>query len=398
MTPFNIFTMVGLLSQNRWSLVYGLTDGMQLIADCFVSLDRIENFLLIEELNGNGKNGNEATERKNEGSKDEKPFLKATDLTCHWNGNSESAVLTSVNLDIKENKLVLVTGPVGCGKSSLLLSFLGELPPTKGEVLHKGKIVYVPQTAWVFTGTLRENILFNQPFDEEKYQRTIEACDLTKDISRLPNGDNTVLGERGCSLSGGQRARVNLARAVYFDADIYLLDDPLSAVDAKVGKHIFEKCISGVLSNKIRILVTHQLQHLKNADYIVILDKGTIAKEGDYLEIKESGMEIESLEKQLHLGMAEKYRKSEGGKMKDSTDLENAKRKESKKRDHSHFIAGKGLVTSNEDREVGTISSKLYWTYFRAGLHGVLLLLLLLVFLISQGVLWYNYIQFRLYT
>ena len=398
LTPFNIFTMVGLLSQNRWSLVYGLTDGMQLIADCFVSLDRIENFLLIEELNGNNKNGNEATERKNEGSKDEKPFLKATDLTCHWNGNSESAVLTSVNLDVKENKLVLVTGPVGCGKSSLLLSFLGELPPTKGEVLHKGKIVYVPQTAWVFTGTLRENILFNQPFDEEKYQRTIEACDLTKDISRLPNGDNTVLGERGCSLSGGQRARVNLARAVYFDADIYLLDDPLSAVDAKVGKHIFEKCISGVLSNKIRILVTHQLQYLKNADYIVILDKGTIAKEGDYLEIKESGMEIESLEKQLHLGMAEKYRQSEGGKMKDSTDLENAKRKESKKRDRSHFIAGKGLVTSNEDREVGTISSKLYWTYFRAGLHGVLLLLLLLVFLISQGVLWYNYIQFRLYT
>ena len=173
----------------------------------------------------------------------------------------------------------------------MLLSLLDELSPTKGEVLHKGKVVYVPQIAWVFSGTLRENILFNQPFDEEKYQRTIEACDLTKDISRLPNGDNTVLGERGCSLSGGQRARVNLARAVYFDADIYLLDDPLSAVDAKVGKHIFEKCISGVLSNKIRILVTHQLQYLKNADYIVILDKGTIAKEGDYSKMKESGME-----------------------------------------------------------------------------------------------------------
>ena len=389
LTPFNIFTMVGLLGENRWSLIYGLTEGMQQIADCFASLDRIENFLLIEELSGNGTNGNEARERKDEGSKDEKPFLKATDLTCHWNGDDvETAILTNVNLDIKENKLVLVTGPVGCGKSSLLLSFLDELPPTKGEVIHKGKVVYVPQTAWVFTGTLRENILFNQPFDEEKYQRTIEACDLNSDISRLPNGDNTVLGERGCSLSGGQRARVNLARAVYFDADIYLLDDPLSAVDAKVGKHIFEKCISGVLSNKIRILVTHQLQYLKNADYIVILDKGTIVKEGEYSEMKESGMEIESLEKQFHLD-TEKYGKSEGGKMDVSNDQENTKQKERKERDRAQFIAGKGLVTSNEDREVGTISSKLYWTYFRAGLHGVLLLSLLLIFLISQGMLWY---------
>ena len=386
LTPFNIFTMVGLLSENRRSLVYGLTDGMQLIADCFASLDRIENFLLIEELSENGTNGNEARERKDEGSKGEKPFLKVTDLTCHWNGDSEPAVLTNVNLDIKENKLVLVTGPVGCGKSSLLLSILDELPPTKGEILHKGKIVYVPQTAWVFTGTLRENILFNQPFDEEKYQRTIEACDLTKDISRLPNGDNTVLGERGCSLSGGQRARVNLARAVYFDADIYLLDDPLSAVDAKVGKHIFEKCISGVLSNKIRILVTHQLQYLKNADYIVILDKGTIVKEGEYSEMKESGMDIESLEKQFHLD-AEKYRTSEGGKTEASAGQENAKRVERRESDCSQFIAGKGLATSKEDRVVGTISSKLYWTYFRAGSHGVFLLLLLVLFFIAQGML-----------
>ena len=408
LTPFNIFTMVGLLSANRWSLVYGLTEGTQQITDCFASLDRIENFLLIGEVNGNGTYANETGERKyevnpqkyiiekkSEESKGEKPFLKATDLTCHWNDDSETAVLTNVNLDINENKLVIVTGPVGCGKSSLLLSLLEEIPPTKGKVLHKGKIAYVPQTSWVFTGTLRENILFNQPFDEEKYRRTIEACDLNTDISTFPNGDKTILGERGCSLSGGQRARVNLARAVYFDADIYLLDDPLSAVDAKVGKHIFEKCIAGVLGNKIRILVTHQLQHLKNADYIVILDKGTIVKEGDYSEIKESGMDLESLEKQLHLD-TEKYHKSEGRKMEASTYQEHAKRRESKERDRAQLIACKGLVTSNEDREVGTISSKLYWTYFRAGLHGVLLLLLLLVFLISQGVLWYNYIS--LYT
>ena len=112
---------------------------------------------------------------------------------------------------------------------------------------------YSISSAWVFTGTLKENILFNQPYDKEKYDKAIEACDLTKDVSSLPDGDMTMLGERGASLSGGQRARVNLARAVYSDADIYLLDDPLSAVDAKVGKHIFDNCISGVLGNKVRV-------------------------------------------------------------------------------------------------------------------------------------------------
>lgn len=291
LTPFNIFTMVGLLSENRRSLVYGLTDGMQLIADCFASLDRIEHFLLIEEL-ANGKSRRHSKRR--ESPKDHKPkeegnYIKAIDLTCHWNGLNEAPVLSNINMDLKENKLALITGPVGCGKSTLLLTLLEELMPTSGEVQRKGSIVYVPQTAWVFSGTVRENILFSKPYDEKRYQETLEACDLAKDVERLPDGDKTTLGERGASLSGGQKARVNLARAVYADADIYLLDDPLSAVDAKVGKHIFETCISGMLSNKIRVLVTHQLQYLKNADYVMILDtKGTIEHEGDYFQLQVS--------------------------------------------------------------------------------------------------------------
>lgn len=395
LTPFNVFTMVGLLSENRRSLVYGLTDGMQLIADCFASLERIEGFLLIEELNGNGKeekrreettdneNGGEekATEEKVTG---EQSFLKASNITCHWNGKNEAPVLIDVSIEVKENKLLLVTGPVGCGKSSLLLAFLDELPPSTGKITHNGKIVYVPQTAWVYSGTLRENILFNQEFDQEKYDRTIEACDLKKDITMLPEGDNTILGERGASLSGGQRARVNLARAVYSDADIYLLDDPLSAVDAKVGKHIFENCINGLLSNKVRVLVTHQLQYMKSADYIVILDKGKLVKEGEYDQMKEAGLDIESLEKEFHLGQ-EKYHEVEGGKMTVTTDQENAKRKERRESDCSEGFAGKGMTASEEDRIVGTISASLYWNYFRSGLHGVLLLFLLLLFLIAQA-------------
>ena len=224
-----------------------------------------------------------------------------------------------MSIEVTENKLLLVTGPVGCGKSSLLLSFLDELPPSAGNITHSGRIVYVPQTAWVYSGTLRDNILFNQPFDQEKYDRTIEACDLKKDIAMLPEGDKTLLGERGASLSGGQRARVNLARAVYSDGDIYLMDDPLSAVDAKVGKHIFENCINGLLSNKVRVLVTHQLQYMKSADHILILDKGNVVKQGNYDQMKEAGLDIESLEKEFHLGQ-EKYHEVEGGKVTVTTD------------------------------------------------------------------------------
>lgn len=294
LTPFNIFTMVGLLSENRRSLVYGLTDGMQLIADCFASLDRIEHFLLIEELTN--CSSRKSSRRKSDESINGGHYLKANDITCHWNGINEAPVLSNINLDLQAKKLALITGPVGCGKSTLLLTLLEELIPTTGEIERRGEIVYVPQTAWVFSGTVRENILFSKPFDEERYKQTLEVCDLAKDIERLPNGDETMLGERGASLSGGQKARVNLARAVYADADIYLLDDPLSAVDAKVGKHIFEKCISEMLGDKIRVLVTHQLQYLKNADYVMILDtKGTVEHEGAYSQLQVRQKSLNSL-------------------------------------------------------------------------------------------------------
>ncbi|KAL6423797.1 hypothetical protein ACFW04_010336 [Cataglyphis niger] len=161
-------------------------------------------------------------------------------------------------------------------ESSFLQAILGELEPSHGQIYINGKISYASQEPWLFADTVRNNILFDQPYNKDKYQRVVKICALVRDFAQLPYGDKTFVGERGTALSGGQRARINLARAVYRDANIYLFDDPLSAVDTNVGRHLFDECINNYLQNKTRILVTHQLQYLKQCDYIIILNNAKI--------------------------------------------------------------------------------------------------------------------------
>lgn len=142
-----------------------------------------------------------------------------------------------------------------------------------GNCIINGKSSYAGQEPWIFSGNLRQNIIFGQDFNQEKYDEIVYVCALEDDLKQLPYGDNTVVGERGVALSGGQKARVNLARALYKAADIYLLDDPLSAVDARVSRHIFEKCVKKYLRGHLRILVTHQLQYLPQADHIIVFNE-----------------------------------------------------------------------------------------------------------------------------
>ena len=155
----------------------------------------------------------------------------------------------------------------------MLNAILGELPTLKGSLFVDGKIAYCSQEPWIITGTIRQNILCGLSMDPERYYRVLRAAALEQDFKQLPQGDSSIIGEGGISLSGGQKARVNLARCLYVDADIYLLDDPLSAVDTHVGAHIFQKAIKGFLHGKIRILVTHHLQHLKGSDQILLLNE-----------------------------------------------------------------------------------------------------------------------------
>ena len=158
-------------------------------------------------------------------------------------------------------------------QSSLLLSILGELPLSTGNIKVSGKIAYASQDPWISSGTIRGNILCGLDYNSKRYQKVIETAALDRDLGVFPQGDQTEVGEKGATLSGGQKARISLARCLYVDADVYLLDDPLSAVDSQVGRHLFDQAINGFLRDKTRILVTHQVHYLNQVDDIVVLQE-----------------------------------------------------------------------------------------------------------------------------
>uniref|UniRef100_A0AAQ5XXH7 ABC-type glutathione-S-conjugate transporter n=1 Tax=Amphiprion ocellaris TaxID=80972 RepID=A0AAQ5XXH7_AMPOC len=192
-----------------------------------------------------------------------------------------------IDVRVPRGSLVAVVGHVGSGKSSLLSAMLGETEKRSGQVSVKGSVAYVPQQAWIQNATVQDNIIFGREKLKTWYHRVLEACALLPDLDILPAGDATEIGEKGLNLSGGQKQRVSLARAVYRKADVYLLDDPLSAVDAHVGQHIFDKVIGpkGVLRDKTRILVTHGMSFLPQADLILVLVDGEITESGSYQEL-----------------------------------------------------------------------------------------------------------------
>ncbi|PSC76242.1 multidrug resistance-associated 1 isoform X1 [Micractinium conductrix] len=201
-------------------------------------------------------------------------------------------LLRGVSVAVPRGSLVIVVGSVGCGKSSLLSAMLGEMVALQGSANLRGSTAYTQQDPWIQNATLKDNILMGAPLEEGRYQDVLEACALRPDLELLPAGDDTEIGEKGVNLSGGQRHRVALARACYAYADVYLLDDPLSAVDAHVGRHLFDRCLCGLLGKATRVLVTHQLQYLPAADRILVLREGTLAESGTYHELVARGVDF----------------------------------------------------------------------------------------------------------
>ena len=204
-----------------------------------------------------------------------------------WSREDVIPILSNISMKVQKNKLIAIVGQVGSGKSSLLSAILGDMQKTEGLINVSGSIAYVPQQAWIMNSTLKENILFMKPMDRNKFDKVLDCCALRPDLEILPGGEMTEIGEKGINLSGGQKQRVSMARACYSEADIYLLDDPISALDAHVGKHVFEKVIgaNGLLKNKTRILVTHRISVLPNVDQIVVMKDGSISECGTYREL-----------------------------------------------------------------------------------------------------------------
>ncbi|XP_074036465.1 multidrug-Resistance like Protein 1 isoform X3 [Leptinotarsa decemlineata] len=240
----------------------------------WVSVKRINKFMNAEELSPDNVHH----------EVDEVEPLVIENGTFSW---GEDPVLKNINIHLRTQTLTAIVGTVGSGKSSLVSAFLGEMDKLSGRVNTYGSVAYVSQQAWIQNATLKDNILFGKPFDKALYNDVIEACALKPDLDMLPAGDQTEIGEKGINLSGGQKQRVSLARAVYANADIYFLDDPLSAVDSHVGKHIFEKVIgpNGMLKDKTRVLVTHAITYLPQTDKILVLKSGEISESGTYQEL-----------------------------------------------------------------------------------------------------------------
>ncbi|XP_042835275.1 ATP-binding cassette sub-family C member 4 isoform X5 [Panthera tigris] len=379
-TASHVFVAVTLYGAVRLTVTLFFPAAIEKVSEAVVSIRRIKNFLLLDEI----------PQRTPQPPSDGKMIVHVQDFTAFWDKASETPTLQGLSFTVRPGELLAVVGPVGAGKSSLLSALLGELPRSQGLVSVHGKIAYVSQQPWVFAGTVRSNILFGKKYEKERYEKVIKACALRKDLQLLEDGDLTVIGDRGATLSGGQKARVNLARAVYQDADVYLLDDPLSAVDAEVGKHLFELCICQTLHEKITVLVTHQLQYLKAASQILILKDGKMVQKGTYTEFLKSGVDFGSL-------LKKENEEADQSPAPGSPALKNRSFSESSLwsqqssrpslkdgRPEGQNTENLQVTVSEERRSEGKVGLKAYKSYLTAGAHWVIIIFLILLNIAAQ--------------
>ncbi|XP_057547947.1 ABC transporter C family member 10-like isoform X2 [Amaranthus tricolor] len=368
----NVFTFVATLGLVQ-EPIRAIPEIIGVVIQARVSFSRIAEFLKAPELQTENVRKN-TTSRKNHNIR-----VKSANLS--WDINSSKPTLRNINLDVHPGEKIAICGEVGAGKSTLLAAILGEVPYTDGTVEVYGKIAYVSQTAWIQTGTLRENILFGSSMNDMRYQETLHRCSLVKDLELLPYGDLTEIGERGVNLSGGQKQRIQLARALYQDADIYLLDDPFSAVDAQTATNLFNEYVMEALSGKTVVLVTHQVDFIPAFHCCLMMSDGKILKAGTYHELLASSSQFLDLVNahQTTVGSEAHVEVSTLRKSKYSNTNEIEKQYESAK--------GETQLIGKEEKEVGNTGLKPYLIYLnqRKGyLYFSILALSHIAFLCSQ--------------
>ncbi|XP_044000528.1 ATP-binding cassette sub-family C member 12 isoform X1 [Gambusia affinis] len=399
LTASDAFTTIAIFNSMRFSLAL-LPLCVKALAEAAVSLKRLRKILLVqnpEPYLEQRKDNHTAVEMRNATLSWTKaargPDLPNGQGKNHKQDETEPSeslpTLRNISFTLPKGNLLGVCGNVGSGKTSLISSILEQMHLLRGSVTADGTFAYVSQQAWIFHGTVQENILMGGAFDQAKYDRVLDVCSLRADLKILPYGDRTEIGERGLNLSGGQKQRISLARAVYANKDILLLDDPLSAVDAHVGKHIFEECIKKELQGKSVILVTHQLQYLEFCDDILVLEEGEVREAGNHqalmkadgryaqlisnyqMEQSETQKEEEEEEKQeedeaaSHKEAAEVRQRADSGIVNPAFDMSD-ETDDGAPADQKPAVTGEDQLVSQESSTEGSVSWRVYHQYCQA--------------------------------
>eukprot|EP00944_MAST-04C_sp_MAST-4C-sp1_P002062 g2062.t1 len=387
-TPRKIFVMLSLANIIQLNLTKFFTFSIQNAAEGLITFKRLKDYLILT----HSEKAQKVTRvNQNPLNKDstEQNVIVLNNASYSYGDSSSKAknakiVLSNLSFEVKSNELIGICGKVGSGKSSLLLSILGETVLEAGTIggsFASGKISigYAAQEPWMRSATIRENILFGADFDEARYEQVLQACALKEDLNSFEKGDETVVGEKGINLSGGQKARVALARACYQNSSLYLLDDPLSAVDTIVAEHLFEQCIKKLLKSTTRVIVTHQVQFLPRCDRVIILDDkdGRVKHIGTYQDLILAGVVFPTTEKT-------ESEKSEVGTGVVESRLEMTDTEGS----GGAGIRGKqqgNSVVKQEDSETGTVKLNTYQQYFFAACSRMGLSLMITLILTTQA-------------
>ena len=397
LTAAKVFTTITLFNMMKLPLAFVPMLASQ-FAQLLVSMDRFAKFLgssEAEALDVAGEVGEVAMKDaslawgEGGGDKGDKNAAAAKDEGEDAEANDEDGpVLSNVSISVPSGQLAMVVGVVGSGKTTLLSAVIKSAKCVKGSVSANGKIAYVAQSAWIVNDTLRNNILFGRVWDEARYERVLEACELRADVEVLPGGDLTEIGERGINLSGGQKQRVSLARAVYADADIYLLDDPLSAVDAHVGKALLEKCIKGALATKTVILATNALHALPAAEMVHVVGEGRVLESGTYADLNKAGGAFQALCEQYNVGEDQEEvaakAKEEGAVKAGDVSVSVKGGAAAGGADKLNRAMTRNLTTK-EMREKGNLSFEYVWAWFNAGGGALVWSFILFLFCADQG-------------
>ncbi|KAH8377694.1 hypothetical protein KR093_006671 [Drosophila rubida] len=391
LTPEVAFVITAYYNILRTTMTVFFPQGISQMAEALISVKRVEKYMLYEETDVSDRSldqsavttpgTNQTTVQSkleqeklltptslqniNENAVLSEAKVSINNLMAKWDPSSPDYTLNGVNLRVQPGTLLGIVGRTGAGKSSLIQAILGELRVESGEIRVNGSFSYASQEPWLFTGTVRQNILFGQAMDKRRYNLVVKNCALERDFELLPFGDKTIVGERGASLSGGQKARISLARAVYRQTAIYLLDDPLSAVDTHVARHLFEKCMRGYLRDRIVILVTHQLQFLQHADQIVIMDKGQVSAVGTYDSLRESGLDFAAM-----LADGNDEHNSEGSRSRSGSTTDRRRNSEQSLVSLADSAVDEPAAEQmhvQETQEQGNIGLGLYSKYFKSG-------------------------------